>query len=122
MAANITSNDLQAFKRELLSEIRVLFERGKFGSRKRWLKTNDVTQHLELSTSTLQTLRRNGTLPFSRIGATIFYDADDIDRMLEKRKQVKTDLIQSKKSGAIKSTGKGKSVRMVPMQSPPLAA
>jgi predicted DNA-binding transcriptional regulator AlpA len=65
---------------------------------KRWLKTEDVMRLLELSASTVQTLRRNGTLPFSRVGAVIFYDAKDVDRMLEERKQRKSDLIQNRKS------------------------
>jgi isocitrate dehydrogenase kinase/phosphatase len=40
-----------------------------------------------VSPGTLQNLRVNGTLPFTKIGGVIFYDYDDIQRMLEENKR-----------------------------------
>ena len=41
---------------------------------------------LDVSTGTLQTLRINGTLPYTLIGGVIYYDADDIENMFLSRK------------------------------------
>lgn len=47
-----------------------------------WLDNQDVMQILHISPRTLQTLRSNGTLPFSRIGNKIYYRRSDISRIL----------------------------------------
>lgn len=78
--------DLQAFKRELIEEIKkVLAEQGPKPA-KRWLKSNEVRKMLLISPGTLQNLRVNGTLPFTKIGGVIFYEYEDIRKMLEKNK------------------------------------
>ena len=38
---------------------------------------------LNISGGTMQTLRTNGTLPYKKIGHIIYYDIEDIQRMLE---------------------------------------
>ena len=38
---------------------------------------------LGISPGTLQALRINGTLPFRKIGGSMFYHASDIDKMLK---------------------------------------
>ena len=47
-----------------------------------WLDNQDVMQALHISPRTLQTLRSNGTLPFSRIGNKIYYRKQDILKIL----------------------------------------
>lgn len=47
-----------------------------------WIDAQDVMRFLHVSPRTLQTLRRNGTLPFSRIGKKIFYLREDVARIL----------------------------------------
>ena len=47
-----------------------------------WLDNQDVMQILHISPRTLQTLRSNGTLPFSRIGNKLFYRRQDIIKIL----------------------------------------
>jgi len=37
-------------------------------------------------TGTLQNLRVNGTLPFTKIGGVIFYEYEEIKKMLEKHR------------------------------------
>ena len=69
------------------SEIKLLFsqhEKG-FGSKK-WLKTTEVLELLKISPGTLQNFRTNGTLPFSKIGGIIYYDAQDIQQILTDNK------------------------------------
>jgi len=47
-----------------------------------WIDNQDVMQALHISPRTLQTLRSNGTLPFSRIGNKLYYRRQDIERIL----------------------------------------
>lgn len=58
-----------------------------------WLDNQDVCLLLNISPRTLQTLRDNGTLAFSRINHKIFYKSADVEKILpivdEKRKQAK---------------------------------
>jgi hypothetical protein len=47
-----------------------------------WIDNQDVMQTLHISPRTLQTLRSNGTLPYSRIGNKIYYLRKDILKIL----------------------------------------
>lgn len=91
--------DLELFKADLLVSIKELLTDAKAPTAtKRWLKSYQVKKLLNISTGTLQNLRSNGTLPFTRIGGLIYYDADEINKMLEgKKKQSPKLLIPSMK-------------------------
>ena len=52
------------------------------GALSAWLDSQDVMQALHISPRTLQTLRTNGTLPYSRIGSKIYYLRGDILKIL----------------------------------------
>jgi hypothetical protein len=58
-----------------------------------WLDNQDVCLLLNISPRTLQTLRDNGTLAFSRINHKIYYKAQDVEKIVpvveDKRKQAK---------------------------------
>jgi hypothetical protein len=87
MAANIvTLEDLQNFKQEILSEIQKLFSQKPGATTKKWLKSHEVRELLTVSPGTLQNMRVNGTLPFTKIGSVIFYDIDDIQKMIQDNK------------------------------------
>jgi len=47
-----------------------------------WVDNQDVMQALHISPRTLQTLRSNGTLPYSRINNKIYYRRADIEQLL----------------------------------------
>jgi len=47
-----------------------------------WIDGQDVMQTLHISPRTLQNLRSNGTLPYSRIGNKIYYLRRDILKIL----------------------------------------
>lgn len=47
-----------------------------------WIDNQDVMQALHISSRTLQTLRSNGTLPYTRIGRKLYYRRQDIQRLL----------------------------------------
>lgn len=48
-----------------------------------WLDNQDIMQILHISPRTLQTLRSNGTLPFSRIKGKFYYKVSDLKALLE---------------------------------------
>lgn len=81
----LTTNDLQEFKVELLEEIRNILSEQKSVTPKKWLKSIEVRKLLNISPGTLQTLRINGTLPFTKIGGTNYYNFTDIEKLLSKK-------------------------------------
>lgn len=83
----ITIEDLQDFKLELLEEIRKLLSQRQAAPAQRWLKSHQVRRLLTISPGTLQHLRVNGTLPYTKIGGVLYYDAADIDKMLQDGKR-----------------------------------
>jgi hypothetical protein len=79
----ITKEDLREFKCELLTEIKKLVQLDGQGASKKWLESNEVRKLLKISPGTLQSLRINGTLSFTRIGSIIYYKLEDINKLLE---------------------------------------
>ena len=79
----ISREDLDNFKSELLAEIRKLVPMDGQSQSKQWLKGNEVRKLLKISPGTLQNLRINGTLRFTRIGSLIYYKLEDINKLLE---------------------------------------
>ena len=51
-------------------------------ARETWLDNQQVMFMLHISPRTLQTLRSNGTLPYSRIKNKIYYRRSDIEKIL----------------------------------------
>lgn len=80
----ITKEELQEFKNELIEEIKDLFDY-KSTEKKRWLKSNEVKELLNISSGTLQNLRINGTLRFSKVGGTLYYNYKDIEKLLNNK-------------------------------------
>ena len=78
----ITKEDLREFKNEMLSEIKLLLQPGQ-GQSKQWLRSVEVRKLLKISPGTLQNLRINGTLRFTRIGILLYYKQEDINKLLE---------------------------------------
>ena len=79
----ITTEDLVIFKSELIGEIKSIFKEMMDHGGKRWLRSRDVREMLGVSHGTLQNLRINGTLPYTKVGGVIFYDQGDINNMIE---------------------------------------
>ena len=86
MIANIiTREDLDEFKADLIREIRKILSEKQPVSQQ-WLKSPDIKRMLGISHGTLQHLRNNGTLPFTKVGGVIYYDLQDIQQVLELNK------------------------------------
>lgn len=92
MPANIiTTDDLREFKIELLAELKeMLFSQSSRinPEQKKYLRSSEVTELLGISTSTLQHLRIQKILPYTKMGSTIFYDWQDVIKILEQNKKV----------------------------------
>lgn len=82
----ITTEDLMEFKLELLEDIKELLQNGLGQTGKKWLKSNEVRDLLGISPGTLQNLRINGTLPYTKIGGVLYYEYQEIMEVLERNK------------------------------------
>lgn len=81
----VTTEDLKDFKNELLEELKQ-FVSNNASAPKKWLKSSEVMELLKISPGTLQTLRINGTIPYTKIGGLIYYEASEIDRVMEENR------------------------------------
>ncbi|TDY11504.1 helix-turn-helix domain-containing protein [Meridianimaribacter flavus] len=87
MAATIiTTEDLQEFRHELLNDIKILFDTQTGFKQKKWLKSPEVRELLSISPGTLQNLRINGTLPYTKVGGVIYYDYEEIVKVMEENR------------------------------------
>ncbi len=78
----ITTDDLREFKLELLDDINKLLVQHATGKLKKYLKSSEVMDMLQVSLGTLQNLRVNGTLPYTKVGGIIYYDAEEIQSVM----------------------------------------
>ncbi len=82
-ATIITTEDLYEFKIELLEDIKQLLLDQSGQITKKWIKSVEAKRVLGVSHGTLQNLRNNGTIPFSKIGGVLYYDYHQIMKILE---------------------------------------
>lgn len=83
----LTTDDLYDFKLELLDELKtLLIQTVKPQEPKKYLKSSEVMEMLSISPGTLQNLRINGTLPYSKIGGIILYEEKEIERVMEENR------------------------------------
>lgn len=79
----VTLGDLEQFKNELVSDLLRVIQPSSQAQAKTWLKSSEVRKLLGISPGTLQNLRVNRTLPFSKIGSIVYYKQEDILKLLE---------------------------------------
>lgn len=77
----LTKDDLLDFKKELFKELLELLNGNKI-NQEEWLKSNEVQKLLKISAGTLQNYRINGTLPFKKVGGTLYYKYQNIEKLL----------------------------------------
>jgi hypothetical protein len=78
----ITIEDLAAFKDDLLHEIKKILIGNSSAPEKKFLRSSEVRKMLSISAGTLQNLRVNGRLPYTKVGGIFFYDQKDIANLL----------------------------------------
>lgn len=80
----------QVTRLDLLNALNFLVTEMKTSSKeeqpKKWLKSSEVKSLLRISPGTLQNLRINGTLTYTKIGGIIFYSYEDILKVMEQNK------------------------------------
>lgn len=80
----LTKEDLDSFKKDLISEIKGLLKTKV--EKAQWLRSSDVREMLSVSDSTLQAMRINKTIPAYKLDTTWFYKYEEIVSALEKGK------------------------------------
>lgn len=99
---NVITIQSEAFKQILETLDNIQLKLAQFSDKNpledKWLDNQDVCLLLNISNRTLQTYRDKGILPYSQIGAKIYYKASDIDLFLnqnykEVEKKKRTTLI-----------------------------
>lgn len=78
----VTKEDLKELENNLLNAIKLINKPGQ-GEVKKWLKSVEVRKLLNISPGTLQNLRINGTLRYTKIGGILYYKLEDINKILE---------------------------------------
>lgn len=82
----ITQEDLNELKHEILKGVKELLGTEQNLKTKKWLKSPEVRELLSISPGTLQNLRINGTLPYSKVGGVIYYDYEEILKVIEQNR------------------------------------
>ena len=80
----VTVQDLQELKAEIISEIEQITK--KQTTQKEWLRSSEVMEMLSISSGTLQSLRINRDIPFSKMGGTLYYERAEVVKALNKSK------------------------------------
>jgi len=87
----LTTEDLDIFKHELLDELKKLLnqspEKKQEQETPKLLKSHQVQRLLSISPGTLQNLRINGTIPYTKIGGVILYSMQDINAIMQRNKR-----------------------------------
>ena len=81
----ITLDDLNEFRQLLLNDLKKIIQ-SKTQQQKQWLKSGEVRKLLNISPGTLQNLRINGTLTYTKVGSIMYYDNSDIEKLLHGNK------------------------------------
>ena len=82
----VTKEDLQVLRLQLISDVRqILAGLPKPIEQNTWLKTKEVMKLLKMSATTLQTNRENGTVKYTKIGGTLYYDYEHIQKLLKEK-------------------------------------
>ena len=83
----VTKEDLQAFRIQLVNDIRQIFQNAQQEPEKQWLKNSDVKKLLRISSNTVQRLRIAGKLKSSKIGGVHYYRYEDIEALVHGGKE-----------------------------------
>ena len=81
-----TRQDLEHWKNDIIQQVTNLIE-GNMPKPVTWVKSLQAREMLGCSPGTIQTLRLNGTIEFSKVGGTLYYNLDSIRKILESNKQ-----------------------------------
>ncbi len=82
----ITREDLQHFRIQLLEELKQVIcqiKKDSSGVVVEGYKTKHVRKILDCSTNKLQSLRMSGKLRYKKVGGTLYYKPEDVQKLLD---------------------------------------
>jgi len=74
----ISKADLMNLRQEVLTEIQDLKRLLQVGNDQHYLKNKDVKKIFDCSDSKLESLRKTGKLPFTKLQGTLYYKKQDV--------------------------------------------
>lgn len=87
----LTDEEMQEFKKSMIEEFEMVLKKHleKINNEPDFvlLKSHQVQRMLAISPGTLQNMRTNGTLPFSKVGGITYYLKDDILKIIKDNKR-----------------------------------
>lgn len=81
----LTKEDLENFRKAIISDITEILDK-KATTNKKWLKSYEVRKLLNISAGTLQAMRSNKTISYTKIGNILFYKYEDIEKLMRSNK------------------------------------
>jgi len=78
-----TLEDLERMKNEIIQALKEA-TLSNSTSQKKWIRSREVREMLGISSSTLQTMRIKGEIPYSKISGIIYYPVEGIQKILDK--------------------------------------
>lgn len=85
----LTKQEFEEFKKELFEKLDFITEHTHLiikEEEKVFIKSNDVMALLNISSGTLQHLRKSGAIPCSKLGGILFYDKKEILKIIDESK------------------------------------
>ena len=82
----LTLKDLQEFKVQLFEELKNILAAYEASQNGNLLKSKDVCRKLMMSSGKLQTMRKNKTINYRKIGGTLYYENQEIKRLYKNGK------------------------------------
>lgn len=80
----LSLDEFESFKSKVIGDLEELKELLKNkNTDKKWLKSSEVRQLLGISHGTLQTLRNNSSITYSKIRGILYYKLEDVEKLLE---------------------------------------
>lgn len=87
----LTDEEMQEFKKSMIEEFEMVLKKHleKINNEPDFvlLKSHQVQRMLAISPGSLQNMRTNGTLPFSKVGGITYYLKDDILKIIKDNKR-----------------------------------
>ena len=80
----LTKQDLEEFKADIIKEVATVVDCSSCD--KEWLRSSEVMEMLSISSGTLQNLRINRDIPFTKMGGTLYYERAAVVKALNKSK------------------------------------
>ncbi|HWJ30357.1 MAG TPA: helix-turn-helix domain-containing protein [Flavisolibacter sp.] len=78
----VTRADLQAFRIELLNDLKLLFGKDDRQASKPWLRNQEVCRLLSISSSTLKRMRISGKMKSTKVCGIHYYSYSEIESLL----------------------------------------